>query len=145
MRAARAAPIAPFHSAPLRNAPKPRRDQEDDEDAKDQDPFLERLRRKVWKTETPFGQKDPYAREGAGTEQLPVPKELKPDAPEPPEPPPLTPTVASEAYVPASTWDGLDRIGGASGWWEEQWDAEHPFHGFVSQAPLRRTLWLTWL
>ena len=34
-------------------------------------------------------------------------------------------------YVPATTWDGLDQIGGAAGWWEAAWDEEHQFQGYA--------------
>ena len=33
-------------------------------------------------------------------------------------------------YVPATTWEGLDQIGGSTGWWEEAWDAENRFTGY---------------
>lgn len=35
-------------------------------------------------------------------------------------------------YIPATTWDGLEAIGGAEGWWEEAWDQEHRFEGLAS-------------
>lgn len=35
-------------------------------------------------------------------------------------------------YIPATTWDGLEAIGGAEGWWEEAWDQEHRFEGSAS-------------
>lgn len=34
-------------------------------------------------------------------------------------------------YVPAERWDGLERIGGKSGWWERSWDQENPFVPWV--------------
>ena len=38
--------------------------------------------------------------------------------------------AASVDYVPATTWEGLDQIGGSTGWWEEAWDAENRFTGY---------------
>ena len=34
-------------------------------------------------------------------------------------------------YKPAQTWDGLERVGGPTGWWEEQWDREHQYLGYA--------------
>jgi hypothetical protein len=34
-------------------------------------------------------------------------------------------------YEPASTWDGLERVGGFGGWWKENWDRDHTFKGFL--------------
>lgn len=35
-------------------------------------------------------------------------------------------------YVQATTWDGLEQIGGATGWWEEAWDKVNQFEGWAS-------------
>ena len=43
-------------------------------------------------------------------------------------------TTAGGGYVPATTWDGLEMIGGAEGWWEEAWDRENQFEGYVTLA-----------
>lgn len=40
----------------------------------------------------------------------------------------------SNVYLPATTWDGLETIGGFDG---VDWDAEHPFHGLVIPASSR--------
>ena len=42
-----------------------------------------------------------------------------------------TVAAAGGSYVPAATWDGLERIGGAEGWWEEAWDRENQFEGYA--------------
>ncbi|KAL9614915.1 MAG: hypothetical protein Q9167_000657 [Letrouitia subvulpina] len=34
-------------------------------------------------------------------------------------------------YKPASTWHGLESIGGPTGWWEKEWDQEHQFFGYM--------------
>jgi hypothetical protein len=36
-------------------------------------------------------------------------------------------TNEGETYVPASTWDGLEHVGGFAGWWKRNWDPEHAF------------------
>ncbi|KAI4162869.1 MAG: hypothetical protein LQ342_003586 [Letrouitia transgressa] len=36
-------------------------------------------------------------------------------------------------YKPASTWHGLESIGGPTGWWEKEWDQEHQFFGLVGE------------
>ena len=132
MRAACANPRAPFHASRLRHNASPRRDGEDE--GKEEVPFTERMRRRIWGTDTPPGQKDPYAPKGTPGSEPNVPRERKKvKAPQEPEEP--APAVYQDTYVPAMTWDGLDRIGGPSGWWEEQWDQEHHFTGL---APLAR-------
>ena len=47
----------------------------------------------------------------------------------------VTPTpdqaAKEESYKPATSLDDLEPIGGPSGWWEEAWDKEHQFKGYV--------------
>ena len=82
-------------------------------------PFTEKLRRRIWGSETPPGQEDPYKSIKDQTEQVdPLPVTAEGQA-----------TAAQLDYVPATTWEGLDQIGGATGWWEEAWDAEHKYSG----------------
>lgn len=89
--------------------------------------ITERIRRKIWKSEPP-GQKDPYdpnevdalrAHEASRAE------EEKVDRDEPTK-------LISQAgqYVEATTLDGLERIGGPTGWWEEAWDKVNKFDGW---------------
>jgi len=40
-------------------------------------------------------------------------------------------------YEPATTWDGLERVGGFGGWWKENWDPEHQFKGFLPSEVLK--------
>lgn len=35
-----------------------------------------------------------------------------------------------DVYVPATTWDGLEVVGGPVDR-QEEWDAQHPFEGYV--------------
>jgi hypothetical protein len=34
-------------------------------------------------------------------------------------------------YEKASTWDGLERVGGMGNWWRDNWDPQHQFRGFL--------------
>jgi hypothetical protein len=95
--------------------------------------FSERFRRRLWKTEPP-GQKDPYSFEER--DALRAAAEAKPAARENAveeigSPTASIPASESEPYVPATTWDGLEQIGGPTGWWEEAWDQVNRFEGSV--------------
>jgi hypothetical protein len=70
---------------------------------------------------------DPYGNQSL-FDQTDNPKE---DLSEANDTPTISPELAKQNYIPATSWDGLDRIGGASGWWEEAWDAEHQFEGYT--------------
>ena len=96
-------------------------------------PYAERFRRKIWGTDTPPGQADPYTKEPNQTKET---EEMGRDAEG------LSATEEAVAlqdsastvdpqldYVPAQTWDGLEHVGGTTGWWEEAWDEEHQFTG----------------
>lgn len=55
------------------------------------------------------------------------------------DPPLDTVPVDDVDYKPAVSGEELERVGGPSGWWEEAWDAEHQFAGYVHrQRPLGR-------
>ena len=82
--------------------------------------FTGKVRRQLWGTDNPPGSEDPYT-------QRPSPDMIEDAA---------APTGTADAkmidqvgYEPATTWDGLESIGGSSGWWEEAWDKEHHFTG----------------
>ncbi|KAL8717316.1 MAG: hypothetical protein Q9225_005433 [Loekoesia sp. 1 TL-2023] len=47
------------------------------------------------------------------------------------------PTVDDVDYTPAVSGEGLEMIGGLTGWWEEAWDEQHQFQGFMRPIPLR--------
>ena len=86
-------------------------------------PFSEKLRRKIWGTDTPPGQADPYTKQ---------PKDVKGALASDERVTLENHTLAADSqldYVPASTWDGLEQIGGATGWWEDAWDKQHQFTG----------------
>jgi hypothetical protein len=95
--------------------------------------FSERFRRRLWKTEPP-GQKDPYSFEER--DALRAAEEAERAARENAvedvgSPTASVPDSGSEPYVPATTWDGLEQIGGPTGWWEDAWDQVNRFEGSV--------------
>jgi hypothetical protein len=91
-------------------------------------PFTEKIRQRIWGTDTPPGLEDPYgdksvfdktkerAKEEEAEEREVQKKAAQPDL---------------STYEPASTWDGLEKVGGFGGWWKENWDPEHQFQGFL--------------
>ena len=99
-----------------------------------------RLRRRIWGTETPPGQKDPYRRltpEEKAAELLEQESiaEGKQNASQDTATEIARRQSAGE-YLPAQNWDGLERIGGATGWWEEEWDRNNVYRGFLTEGVL---------
>lgn len=95
------------------------------------DDWTERLRQKLWGTTNPPGQADPYSHESPRDED----EEHDTTVSQPQEAPPKkwsTEKSDTGDYVPATSWDGLDQIGGKDEWWEEAWNQRHPFEGSVS-------------
>ena len=108
-------------------------------------PFGEKLRRKIWGTDKPPGQRNPYEqltpeerakqleereieeREASASREKQL-FDRASDQEYADAPAPIT-----DGYVPAATWDGLDQVGGAHGWWEEAWDQEHQFVKWVPE------------
>ena len=97
-------------------------------------PFTEKLRRKIWGTDTPPGLADPYSKESL------LDRTNKPEQTRSEE----TKTAdllakSSEAsvvkpdpnYKPATTWEGLEEVGDYEEYWEQEWLREHPFNGYV--------------
>lgn len=37
-------------------------------------------------------------------------------------------------YEPATSWDGLPKIGGPTGWWEKVWDEDNKFQRYWATA-----------
>ena len=107
--------------------------------ASDDNAWTENLRRKLWGTTDPPGQKDPYTYESIDERDKkrgkPVkePQEVKPDKASSES----VATASSDKegatgdYVPAKTWDGLDQIGGQDESWEQAWVEANPFAKFV--------------
>ncbi|KAL8854477.1 MAG: hypothetical protein Q9221_000748 [Calogaya cf. arnoldii] len=40
-------------------------------------------------------------------------------------------------YTPATSGEGLDVLGGPSGWWEKAWDEQHQFQGWMRPTPMQ--------
>lgn len=89
--------------------------------------WTESLRKKIWGTDNPPGQKDPYNSEPINDRD----EERDRTVTEPQEAPPEQASTDTGDYVPALTWDGLDQVGGKDQSWEESWDQSHPFERFV--------------
>ncbi|KAH0536194.1 hypothetical protein FGG08_006902 [Glutinoglossum americanum] len=87
-------------------------------------PFSEKLRRKLWGTDKPPGQIDPYNPHDRRTR--PVEEEVS------------VVTGGAEAYSPATTWDGLEHVGGSGGWWEKNWDPVYGFKASMCFIPPER-------
>ena len=127
-----------------------------DESEKEKIPYTEKLRRKIWGTDLPPGQKDPYAKLSPEQRQQEIEerelqraeRELEEDnerlAREGKTIAAVEPEIRTESeevdvddlvldpeegYVPALSADGLERLGGATGWWEGAWDSENQYHG----------------
>lgn len=92
-------------------------------------PFTEKIRRKIWGTDNPPGLKDPYGGEGFFEQMLRERREARGEVTESRESNAAEEQgevqeqqegrEAAEEYVPASTWDGLPRIGHLGEWYEE--------------------------
>ena len=97
-----------------------------------------RLRRRIWGTDTPPGQKDPYRRltpEEKAAELLE--QESVGDGKHNASHDTATEVARRQSageYLPAQNWDGLERIGGATGWWEEEWDRNNVYRGFLTEG-----------
>lgn len=95
------------------------------------DSLTGKIRRKLWGTDNPPGQENPYG--GLSKSELKKSK-VKKDPVAVAEKAAgagvLPSDTAASNYVPATTWDGLDQVGGATGWWEDAWDEKHPFRGY---------------
>lgn len=83
-------------------------------------PFTEKVRRKIWGTDNPPGLKDPYGGEGViekafrRRSQGQVEQEQAPEVEsEEVFPPEIAPP---QEYTPATTWDGLQRMGHLRRW-----------------------------
>jgi len=88
-------------------------------------PFTEKIRQRIWGTDKPPGLEDPYGdrsvfnktKKRARVEEAEEGEQLEAAKP--------TPDLST--YEPASTWDGLEEVGG----FEENWDPDHQFRGFL--------------
>ncbi|KAE8308390.1 ribosomal subunit 39S-domain-containing protein [Aspergillus transmontanensis] len=87
-------------------------------------PITERVRRKIWGTDNPPGLKDPYGGEGALERKFrkdqPAKQEEEPEnlaqASEQTQVENEAELASAEAYEPATTWEGLQRVGHLGRW-----------------------------
>lgn len=103
--------------------------------------FTERLRRRIWGTDTPPGPPPIYRKLSPEEEALAAAEfdELETENA-------IARDTATEVarqqeagqYKPAEDWTGLEKIGGPKGWWEEAWDRENVYQGFLTEGVLER-------
>ncbi|RDW71732.1 hypothetical protein BP5796_07766 [Coleophoma crateriformis] len=93
-------------------------------------PFTERVRRRIWGTDSPPGLADPYG-DASVFDQTKKRAQRSENADDVEARGPQTIVRDMTGYEPAATWDGLDKVGGFGGWWKENWDAENKFRGFL--------------
>ena len=91
-------------------------------------PFTERVRKRIWGTDAPPGLEDPYGDKSIfdktkqrAKEEEAEEREARKEA--------ARPDLSS--YEPASTWDGLEKVGGFGHWWKNNWDPDNHFQGFL--------------
>ena len=90
----------------------------------------DKLRKKIWGTETPPGQADPYVTESEDDRAKREREQKNEEAKKLESAPEKKPeSVPEDGYVAATTAKGLKRVGG-HGWGKAEWDAENPFQGF---------------
>ncbi|KAI9881269.1 MAG: hypothetical protein M1830_005555 [Pleopsidium flavum] len=116
------------------------RAQQDGRDSSGKIPFTEKIRRRIWGTDSPPGEADPYGnlstfdqtkkREKTSLE----PEEDSEEDPEEEDAAGVGPD--RNGYVPATTWDGLEQVGGFSRKRKGNRDEEHPFRGFIPPTKL---------
>lgn len=91
----------------------------------------EKLRKKIWGSETPPGQDDPYGKESV-FDQRRRDKEQAREKGRELEPAPEQEVEQPEdedEYFEADTAEGLEMVGGP-GWGTRQWEVANPFKGF---------------
>ncbi|KAL6234667.1 hypothetical protein BDW75DRAFT_240883 [Aspergillus navahoensis] len=120
----------------------------------DNTPITERVRRKLWGTDNPPGLKDPYGGEGVFEKKFKrAGQALKQQEPEGDQRTPaedqaaaaedtaladVTEDVPSREYVPATTWEGLDRIGHLGRWNDLPPKTEDAYTSFSSNRRLTK-------
>ncbi|KAL4900503.1 hypothetical protein BDW74DRAFT_182594 [Aspergillus multicolor] len=111
-------------------------------------PITERVRRKLWGTDNPPGLKDPYGGEGVFEKKFGKASMAKQGgAPEngedaenqaAAESGDVAEEVIDGEYVPATTWEGLDRIGHLGEWTDLPPNSEDAFTSFSSNRRLNK-------
>jgi hypothetical protein len=99
--------------------------------------LTEKVRRKIWGTDQPPGQEDPYSNVSAfdqsrtkalkeAAQEVAAQRAARKEA-----------AVLDSSYEPSSTWDGLQFVGGFEDWWKNNWDPEHKFNGFLPKQVMK--------
>ncbi|KAF2144949.1 uncharacterized protein K452DRAFT_295514 [Aplosporella prunicola CBS 121167] len=109
---------APFTTAARRDA------------AKEKKPYTEKLRQKIWGTENAPGREDPYSYDSPMRSEEETELAVKPAEEETPVKP-QAPAIDMSGYQPATTWEGLEVIGGEE--WLEQKVTPRGFKGFLPE------------
>ncbi|KAK2788562.1 hypothetical protein FQN53_003413 [Emmonsiellopsis sp. PD_33] len=95
-------------------------------------PLTERLRRKVWGTDNPPGVKDVYGSESQLAPEAPKPvSEVDIELASMHEDVKKSIGLKDADYVPATTWDGLKRVGSVE-WYEEPKRVEDSYASFLA-------------
>lgn len=108
-------------------------------------PITERVRRKIWGTDNPPGLKDPYGGEGVLERKFrkdqPARQEEEPEnlaqASEQTQVENEADLASAEAYEPATTWEGLPRVGHLGRWSDLPPSQADAYESYVSVSFLR--------
>lgn len=106
------------------------RAQRDGSSSSEKIPFSEKIRRRIWGTDSPPGEADPYGNLST-FDQTKKRGESVIEPEETPEEENAVIKPEKTSYVPATTWDGLEQVEEFGGWWKENWDEEHRFRGYA--------------
>lgn len=87
--------------------------------------FTEKIRRKIWGSDNPPGQADPYGDASVLDQTKKRTNEVETGERRAATAPDLG------DYEPSDTWEGLERVGGYGNWWRDNWDPEHQFKSFL--------------
>ena len=88
----------------------------------------ERMRRRIWGTNSPPGQTDPYAQLTQEERERDLQRQKTAEVNERAAD---VEKKVSHVYVPASNWDGLESVGGFGDDSTATWDPEHQFQGWA--------------
>ena len=92
--------------------------------------FTEKLRRKIWGTDSPPGQADPYSKDSLldrTNRRKPRRQATRARAAKAKQA--AVETTSDSTYVPATTWDGLEEVGEYEDYYEAEWTKAHQFEG----------------
>lgn len=107
--------------------------------------FTEKIRRKIWGTDSPPGAEDPYG--GLSrfdrTKQKELEQEQEQEQGQQLEQTASDPAELPADYQPSDTWHGLDIVGDEVAMFKRRWRSEHKFEGFVPNYVMRNTAEIT--